>query len=116
MWAPGFKYQFIGQRNWYDNQENGNFKLYKNVQERVVFTGSLKKYPHIVSSERKEAKRIKRHQLNGLTPVGMKKLHYHSPQWYVKAAYHQLTESEKKRMPNIDDSYPYLYYYRKDGK
>ena len=65
---------------------------------------------------RKEAKRIKRHQLNGLTPVGMKKLHYHSPQWYVKAAYHQLTESEKKRMPNIDDSYPYLYYYRKDGK
>jgi triacylglycerol lipase len=116
IWAPWNINQFTGQRNWYDNEEDGDFRLYKNIPERLILTGTLKKYPFIDLADKKEARRIKKDQMYALTPVGMKKLHYHSPQWYVKAAYHQLSESEKKLMPHIDDSYPYLYYYKKDGK
>ena len=82
----------------------------------MILTGTLKNYPFIDVSNKKEARRIKKALLYDLTPAGMNKLHYHSPQWYVKAAYHQLNETEKKLLPHIDDSYPYLYYYRKDGK
>ena len=117
LWAPGFKYQFIGQRNWYDEEKEGGYRFYQNIQERVVFTAGLKRYKHISSDlPKKEANRIKRKQLNGLTPVGLKKLHYHSPQWYIKAAYQQLNEADKDFLPKVDDSYPYLYYYRKDAK
>ena len=116
LWAAGFHYDYIGQRNWYDEEKNGHYKLYKNTQERTMVPGPLKLYPQIDTSDIKEARRIRQKQLNGLTPVGLKKLHYHSPNWYVKATYSQLTEEEKKHLPRVDDSYPYLYYYRKDAK
>ncbi len=116
LWAPGFKYQFIGQRNWYDEAQLGGYKMYQNIQERVVVPGSVKRYKHIAGLSQKEAKRIKAKQLNGLTPVGIQKLHYHSPQWYIKAAYQQLSTIQKKYLPKVDDSYPYLYYYRNDAK
>jgi hypothetical protein len=90
--------------------------MYQNIQERVVVPGSIKRYKHIAGLSQKEAKRIKAKQLNGLTPVGIQKLHYHSPQWYIKAAYQQLSTTQKKYLPKVDDSYPYLYYYRNDAK
>ena len=34
---------------------------------------------------------------------------YHNPQWYVKAAYQQLTDAQKALLPDVDDSFPYLY-------
>jgi triacylglycerol lipase len=116
LWAAGFKYQYIGQRHWYDEEKLGQYQLYENIQERVVAPGSLKKYPNIDAKNKKEARRIRFDQLSGLTLVGLKKVHYHSPQWYVKATYHQLKDSEKQHLPAVDDTYPYLYYYRKDGK
>lgn len=116
LWAPGFKYDYVGQRNWYDEEKKGNYKLYKNAKERVVVTGPFKRYPYIDLSNRKEACRVRRNQLSGTIFIGMGMLHYHNPQWYVKAAYAQLTAEEKKYLPKIDDSYPYLYYGRKDSK
>lgn len=116
LWAPGFKYDYVGQRNWYDHEEAGQYQLYKNTGERVVVTGPFKKYPYIDTSNKKEANRIRRNQLGGTTFIGMNMLHYHNPQWYVKAAYAQLTEEEKVYLPRVDDSYPYLYFGRKDSK
>ncbi|MCP4439728.1 MAG: lipase family protein [Aureispira sp.] len=117
LWAPGYKYHYVGQRNWYDEAEKGNYKLYKGVKERVFMSGGLKKYPYIDSSlNKKERRRIKRNHVNGITFIGMNMFHYHNPQWYVKAAYHQLTAEEKKRLPLVDDSYPYLYYTKKNTK
>jgi hypothetical protein len=116
LWAPGFKYEYVGQRNWYDQEAAGNYKLYKNTGERVVVTGPFKRYPYIDTSDKKEANRIRRNQLGGTTFIGMGMLHYHNPQWYVKATYAQLTEEEKAYLPKVDDSYPYLYSGRKDSK
>lgn len=114
LWAPGFKYHYVGQRHWYDEEKKGNYKMYQNAPERVFISGGLKKYPHIAADEKKEHRRIKREQMNGTKFIGMKMLHYHNPQWYVKAAYAQLTEEEKQQVPLVDDSYPYLYFFR-DG-
>lgn len=116
LWAPGFKYEYVGQRNWYDHEEAGNYKLYKNTGERVVVTGPFNLYPYIDTTDIKEANRIRRNQLGGTTFIGMGMLHYHNPQWYVKATYAQLTEEEKMYLPKVDDSYPYLYSGRKDSK
>lgn len=116
LWAPGFKYDYVGQRNWYDKEGVGNYKLYKNTSERVVVTGTFKKYPYIDTSNKKEANRVRRNQLGGTTFIGMEMLQYHNPQWYVKATYAQLTEEEKEHLPKVDDSYPYLYSGRKDSK
>jgi len=116
LWAPGFKYDYVGQRNWYDHEAAGNYKLYENTGERVVVTGPFKRYPYIDTTDKKEANRIRRNQLGGTTFIGMKMLHYHNPQWYVKATYGQLTEEEKEHLPKVDDSYPYLYSGRKDSK
>ncbi len=116
LWAPGYKYHYVGQRNWYDEEKLGKFKLYKKAKERVVVTGGFKRYPYIDTKDRKNARRIRRNQLSGTICIGMGILHYHNPQWYVKAAYEQLTEEEKAHLPQIDDSYPYLYYGRKDCK
>lgn len=116
LWAPGFKYDYVGQRNWYDEEKAGGYKLYTNAKERVVVTGGFKRYSYIDISDKKEANRIRRNQLSGTTFIGMDMLHYHNPQWYVKAAYAQLTEEEKVNLPKVDDSYPYLYYGRKDSK
>lgn len=116
LWAPGFRYHYVGQRNWYDEAEKGNYKLYRNVKDRVFVSGGLKKYPYIKHLDKKEARRIKRNHMNGVTFIGMDMLHYHNPQWYVKAAYTQLTADEKAQLPLVDDSYPYLYYSKKDSK
>jgi len=116
LWAPGFKYHYVGQRNWYDEEKLGEYKLYKNAKERVVVTGGFKKYKYIDTKNRKNARRVRRNQLSGTICIGLDICHYHNPQWYVKAAYAQLTEEEKEHLPKVDDSYPYLYYGRKDSK
>lgn len=116
VWAPGFKYHHVGKRNWYDEAEKGQYKLYKATQERRFITKGLKGYPNITGEDKKECRRVLRNQFSGTTFIGMNMLHYHNPQWYVKAAYAQLSEEEKARLPKVDDSYPYLYYGLKNTK
>lgn len=115
LWAPGYKYHHVGQRNWYDEEKLGTYKLYKNTFERSFISPAMKKCTHIHTEEEgKEAKkacrRIKQAQHSGSIFVTYKILHYHNPQWYVKATYAQLTEEQKAVLPAVDDSYPYLYY------
>lgn len=115
VWMPGFRYDHIGQRNWYDEEKLGDYKFYKDTPERRFGGRSLRKCTHISydstnAESRRKARRIKRCQHSGTTFVTMKMGHYHNPQWYVKAAYAQLTDEEKHHLPQIDDSYPYFYY------
>lgn len=114
IWAPGFKYHHVGKRNWYDEEELGKFKFYADTKERTFISKPTQKYTNIDFADRKAAHRIKRNQMNGSIFVRMKMLHYHNPQWYVKAAHAQLTDEQKKKLPDVDDSYPYLYFGR-DG-
>lgn len=37
-------------------------------------------------------------------------IHHHNPQWYTKALVHYLSEEEKQNCPDIDDSFPFIYY------
>lgn len=120
-WMPGLKYDHIGQRNWYDEEKLGNYQLYTNTLERRFFPLSLRRCKHIEvdlkdRASRKRARRIKRCQHSGTIFVTLPMGQYHNPQWYVKAAYAQLTEEQKAQLPQIDDSYPYFYYGRKDAR
>lgn len=114
IWAPGYKYHHVGKRNWYDEEEKGNYQLYQATEERTFISKPTPKYTNIQVEDRKEANRIKRNQMNGSILVGTKMLHYHNPQWYVKAAHAQLTAEQKAKLPAVDDSFPYLYFGR-DG-
>lgn len=115
VWAPGYKYHHVGQRNWYDEEKIGGYRLYKNTFERSFLSPSMKKCAHIdgnceTKEDKKTRRRIKRCQHSGSIFVTYKICHYHNPQWYVKAAYAQLTDEQKAVLPAVDDSYPYLYY------
>lgn len=120
VWAPGYKYHHVGQRNWYDEEKLGEYRLYKNTFERSFLSPSMKKCDHITcmhsdgkhsdKEAKKNHRRIKRCQHSGSIFVTYKICHYHNPQWYVKAAYAQLTAEQKALLPQVDDSYPYLYY------
>lgn len=115
LWAPGYKYHHVGQRNWYDEEKLGKYKMYQNTFERSFLSPSMKKCDHIdCEHDSKEGKktrrRVKRCQHSGSIFVTYKICHYHNPQWYVKAAYAQLTNDQKAILPKVDDSYPYLYY------
>lgn len=121
LWAPGYKYHHVGQRNWYDEEELGGYKLYKNTFERSFLSPPMKKCTHIAmlnntKKEKKTRRRIKRCQHSGSIFVTYRICHYHNPQWYVKAAYAQLTDEQKASLPKVDDSYPYLYYGLKGTK
>ena len=117
IWAPGYKYHHVGQRNWYDEEKKGQFKLYQKTDERTFISKPTRKYTNIDLEENpKEGHRIKRNQMNGSIFVSTKMLHYHNPQWYVKAAHAQLSEEQKSYLPDVDDSFPYLYFGRDDCK
>ncbi len=115
LWAPGYKYHHVGQRNWYDEEKLGGYKLYQNTFERSFLSPSMKKCTYLDHSKndkeaRKTRHRIKQCQHSGSIFVTYKICHYHNPQWYVKATYAQLTNEQKAVLPQVDDSYPYLYY------
>ena len=120
-WVPGFRYDHIGQRNWYDEEKLGEYKLYTNTPERRFIPLSWRQCAHIERDvkdpkSRREARRIKRCQHSGAIFVTFAMGQYHNPQWYVKAAYAQLTEAQKAQLPQVDDSFPYFYYGREGTK
>lgn len=43
-------------------------------------------------------------------------IHNHNPQWYTKALFHYLTAEEKSNCPDIDDSFPFIYYGWEESK
>lgn len=38
------------------------------------------------------------------------KVHNHNPQWYTKALVHYISKDELENCPDIDDSFPFIYY------
>ena len=108
LWAP--KYRHAGQRNWFDEAELGNYKLYSNIRERYISPWFFKFNRHPFKDKRTKSEiRLNRTQFNGMIPELAIRFWYHNPQWYVKAAYQQLTDAQKALLPDVDDSFPYLY-------
>jgi triacylglycerol lipase len=108
LWAP--KYRHAGQRNWFDEAERGNYKLYTNIKERYISPWFFRFNRHPFKDKRTKSEiRLQRTQFNGMIPELAFRFWYHNPQWYVKAAYQQLSDAQKAMLPDVDDSFPYLY-------
>lgn len=43
-------------------------------------------------------------------------IYHHNPQWYTKALVHYLNSEEKQNCPDIDDSFPFIYYGWEESK
>ncbi len=115
LWTPPYKNN--GKRNWYESAEKGNYKLHLDTKERYISTNptEFNRVPFF-DKRSKEDVRLHRQRYNAFMTDSKMKVHFHNSQWYVKAAYAQLTEEEKKRLPSVDDSYPFLYYGASFGK
>jgi len=108
LWAP--RYQHIGQRNWFDQDELGNYQLHKNVKERYLNFWPFHFNRHPFNDKRTTAAmRLHKEMHTGLLVEIPFRFWYHNPQWYVKAAYAQLTAAQRAQLPAVDDSFPYLY-------
>lgn len=107
LWAP--RYRHAGQRNWFDDGEYGDYKLYKNSKERYMhfWPFHFNRYPF--DKRKQEKMRVQKEMMNGFMPDLPFRFYYHNPQYYVKAAYKQLNEAQKAILPAVDDSFPYLY-------
>ncbi len=108
LWSP--LYAHIGQRNWYDHETKGQYKYYENLEERFISANPLvfNRSP-FKESRSKEEVRLHKAKMDGLVielPIAP---HFHNPPWYVKAAHAQLSEPHKLLLPDVQDSFPYIY-------
>jgi len=114
LWAPG--YTNCGQRHWFDAEDLGGYQLHENVRERYTPLSPFKFHKHPFRDKRTLGElRLKKEMENAWLPALPIRVWYHNPQFYVKAAYEQLTEEQKKVLPGVDDSFPYLYFGGKSG-
>jgi triacylglycerol lipase len=108
LWAP--RYKHVGQRNWFDAAHHENYKLHIDTKERYISFWPWEFRRHSHKDKRgKTEMRLKREKMSGLMTELPFRFYYHNPQWYVKAAYEQLTEQQKEVLPDVDDSFPFLY-------
>jgi hypothetical protein len=108
LWAP--RYKHVGQRNWFDSEAFANYNLHINSQERRISLWPFSFNRHPFGDKRsKTDMRLKREKSNGLMTELPFRFWYHNPQWYVKAAYAQLSPEQQALLPAVDDSFPYLY-------
>ncbi len=114
LWVPPYKNN--GNRNWYQDEAH-DYVFHEKVEERYVASNptEFNRIPFI-DKRKKEDVKLKREKLSALVTDYKTRMHYHNPQWYVKAAYAQLSEEEKKNLPSVDDSFPFLYYGAKFGR
>ncbi len=107
LWAP--RYRHVGQRNWFDAEDKGNYQLYVDVKERYIHLWPFHFNRFIKDKRTKSQMRLHKEMHDGLITELPYRFWYHNPQWYVKAAYAALSEEERAVLPLIDDSFPYLY-------
>lgn len=112
IWVPSF--EPTGRRNWYDHKNHGDYRLYIHIDERFVSLNPCDFNLCPFDDRTENFVRAYKARMSGLiTDFGLEptqsKFSYHNPQWYVKAAHEQLSTAERASLPNIDDSWPYLY-------
>ncbi len=110
------RYTNCGQRHWYNKKKNGKYDFFENIGERFVSLNPFTFRRRNKERPDKTSVRLYRHQFNGLIPQRSIKTHFHNPQWYVKAAYEQLSKEVRTLLPDVDDSKPFLYYGKKGSK
>lgn len=111
------KYTPVGTRYWFDQQDLGSYKMYSGIEERhkssTLFGYRKRRFSSVEKTEIARVNRgiYKRHHSRIL-----KKFYHHNTQWYVKGCYQQLSSEQKLVVPNVDDSFPFIYYGWKEGK
>ncbi len=114
LWSPPYKNN--GIRNWYQEEKN-KYQLFTAIKERYVSPNPTEfNFIPFVDKRNREEVKSNRQKYNALMTELKLKMHFHNPQWYVKAAYEQLDEQQKKKLPKVDDSFPFIYYGAKFGK
>jgi triacylglycerol lipase len=109
LWSPG--YEPVGQRNWFDNAGKGNYKLYKECQERYFLHRPFEfRQRRFASDEKKEAARLIREMNCGRLTKLPYRLYHHNTQWTVKATYMLLPHELRQELPFPQDTYPFIYY------
>jgi triacylglycerol lipase len=107
LWAP--RYRHAGQRNWFDDEVYGNYELHIDAKERYMHFWPFHFNRHPFDKRKQKEMRVFKEKMNGFMAEVPFRFYYHNPQYYVKAAYKQLTEEQKAVLPAVDDSFPYLY-------
>lgn len=99
IWTPG--YAPIGHRTWI----LPDWRMMVDIPPR---TFKRKKYKcKDCSDEMRENLRFAFQKNFFKLPT---EIHNHNPQWYTKALFHYLSPEEKANCPDVDDSFPFIYY------
>lgn len=105
LWTPGY-YSF-GHRNWI----MPDWSMMVDVPPRY-FGARRTKCPNCDEKQEENLKYAFEKNFFSL-PV---EIYHHNPQWYTKALVHYLPSEEKQNCPDIDDSFPYIYYGWEEAK
>lgn len=109
MKTPGYK--DVGTRHWFDNATKSNYTFYQDCGERYFLKKPFE-FSHrpFMSIEKQEISRINRECKNALITNLPSKFFYHNTQWYVYGTYGLIPNELKSELPNVDDSFPFIYY------
>ena len=101
----------IGKRYWFDNATKDNYHYYPECEERHFAKKPFeyRRRPFANDVNRNLA-RVKREQNDLLITDLPTKLFYHNTQWYVYATYNLTPKHLKSELPEVDDSFPFIYY------
>lgn len=105
LWTPG--YYAFGHRTWI----MPDWSMMVDVPPR--YFGARRTDCENCSQEQQENLRYAFEKNFFSLPV---EIYHHNPQWYTKALVHYLPSEQKVNCPDIDDSFPYIYYGWEEGK
>lgn len=94
-------YKSFGERNWISS----DYHLYQKIPHRALRLYRIKGKK--ISKTQKKQLRFALKLNIFRTPY---RFHHHNPQWIVKALVNHLPEGMENHCPDIDDSFPFIYY------
>lgn len=107
-------YHAPGKRHWFDEAEYGNMQKYTTTEDRYLSPNpcEFNRCPNDTRTE--DQVRILKARKSGMLtdfigyPTQLNGSH-HNPQYMLRGIYKLLSATDKNRLPDIDDSFPYLY-------
>ena len=99
LWSPG--YVSFGKRNWISDE----YALFLDIPHRS-FQLKDNDLAHLEANLQSDLK-LALHKNIFALPY---EFHHHNPQWYVKSLILHLSDQQRQNCPEIDDSFPFIYY------
>ncbi len=105
LWTPG--YASLGHRTWI----MPDWSMMVDIPHRTFKRKDYKCKDCTPAMQKKLNYAFKKNLFKLPTEI-----HNHNPQWYTKALYHYLSSEEQLNCPDIDDSFPFIYYGWEESK